>query len=472
MLNFAFLHLSPVNAQGGFECSVDEPPASFILGDFEFPTEFCSFENIDSADMLELAEFIVYVNFHFVEDEGGNNFHCDPNGAPSMYAPLIVDNLLLLANDYFINPRKVLLGTADKLPDTRIRLRLYSDPNNPNNPNDPCGGIFFHEWDEDVQDVVNFGTINQTVYGSQVLHINIRDGNKTFQETDPLKIKTTGSTDQIRRITMNNMLWRFRNEDTDLLKYARMLDHELAHCFNLPHSFSCFNTCYDMDNTLECAGLSCTSYVNSNGQTVQCPSNPPPCNASWGGELSCCTCTWGQGNNLMGYTASQIAITRCQWETMFTRILSRNWTWASFCIEEEEPLYIDTGEHIVWDNMKLLNRDVIVRTGASLTITCEVRMGEGKRIIVRRGARLVVDKGKITKLCDGKWGGIAVHGNANKIQPDPQAGQQASDDAGIVIIKNNSLIEYANTAISTSAPDYFWDYNAQTSRWGGLIQAS
>jgi hypothetical protein len=112
-----------------------------------------------------------------------------------------------------------------------------------------------------------------------------------------------------------------------------------------------------------------------------------------------------------------------------------------------------------------------VRTGASLTITCEVRMGEGKRIIVRRGARLVVDKGKITKLCDGKWGGIAVHGNANKIQPDTLPGQQASDDAGIVIIRNNSLVEHAGTAIFTEAPDYFWDYNEQTNRWGGLVVA-
>ena len=96
-------------------------------------------------------------------------------------------------------------------------------------------------------------------------------------------------------------------------------------------------------------------------------------------------------------------------------------------------------------------------------------MAKDLRFIVQRGAKLIVDGGKITNLCpDTRWGGINVHGNASKVQSSP-FGALATDDAGVVIIKNGSLIEHAITAISTTAPGM--SYPDQVARWGGLIYA-
>ncbi|MBK9461163.1 MAG: hypothetical protein IPN94_17455 [Sphingobacteriales bacterium] len=38
-------------------------------------------------------------------------------------------------------------------------------------------------------------------------------------------------------------------------------------------------------------------------------------------------------------------------------------------------------------------------------------MGEDKKIVVKRGAKLIVDNGTITNTCGARWGGIEVWGN-------------------------------------------------------------
>ncbi|NUO01294.1 MAG: T9SS type A sorting domain-containing protein [Saprospiraceae bacterium] len=160
-------------------------------------------------------------------------------------------------------------------------------------------------------------------------------------------------------------------------------------------------------------------------------------------------------------------MTPCQWETMFDFILNRTWTRASFCDKQEPILYIPTGSNVVWDKLKLLNRDVVVETGATLTITCEVRMGEKHRIVVHRGGKLIVDGGKITNLCpDTRWEGISVHGNSTQAQPNP-FGALGANDAGVVHIKNNSIIEHAQDAIITWAPGW----NDPELYWGGVVIA-
>ena len=473
-LSFSFLHYLFVflvfsslgielYSQMPIECSIDYEPEGEITPVVN--TEFCELINFEEEDYRSLAEFTVYVNFHFIEDELGNNFHCDPNGDPDLYAPAIVEEILKFSNNYFEDPQLNQLSTnPGKVYDARIRFELYT---NPSNSGDLCGGIFFHPRNANTTIIEP----SEALYGNQVLNVTIRDDNGLYNSTDPSDATVGGSTGGVGSdyIRLRNLLWYHKNGFYHPWNYGRTLNHELGHILNLPHSFSCHNDCYDMDNTLACGGPDGCTVSNITNTTCN-PGPPPYCNESWGGAPDCCFCSWGNGNNFMGYNGDPRGMTPCQWETMFNYILSReDWTYASFCTKEEPILRITSGEQIQWDKLKLLNRDVVIESGASLEITCEVRMGEDHRFVVHRGGKLIIDEGKITNLCpDTRWAGIAVHGNAAKEQPDP-FGTQAADDAGILIIQNGSIIEHAADAILTTAPGWPWPDFEQY--FGGVVYA-
>ncbi len=112
--------------------------------------------------------------------------------------------------------------------------------------------------------------------------------------------------------------------------------------------------------------------------------------------------------------------------------------------------------------------DIVVRSGGTLAITCTVRMPDNARIIVERGARLIMQGGRITSACGGRWRGIQVLGNSertkgNKLKKEhPQnisdiydfalsargSYPRASDEHGVVIL-NKSIIENAVCGITT-----------------------
>jgi hypothetical protein len=125
-----------------------------------------------------------------------------------------------------------------------------------------------------------------------------------------------------------------------------------------------------------------------------------------------------------------------------------------------------------WDlNVRMYN-NVRVKTGAQLTLTCELQMGEPHSIIVERGARLIIDGGLVTKAstCEDLqwWRGIELWGNYNKAQPDPN-GALASDDAGVVILKNSASLEEAVVGINTWRSGGGWQLGQDHT--GGVIIA-
>ena len=127
-----------------------------------------------------------------------------------------------------------------------------------------------------------------------------------------------------------------------------------------------------------------------------------------------------------------------------------------------------------WDiNIRMYN-DVIVKTGAELTVSCELFMSEDAKIIVERGARLIVDGGKISKglTCDDNqwWRGINVWGNANMEQPfDHFLDPLLPDESGVVYLTNDAIIEEAVVGIRTRRSEVDW--LTQKDHWGGLIIA-
>src|SRR5690606_38969713 len=82
------------------------------------------------------------------------------------------------------------------------------------------------------------------------------------------------------------------------------------------------------------------------------------------------------------------------------------------------------GGHIIvttnetWSMLKRVPANVIVKQGATLTITGVVKMKESKQIIVEKGAKLIVDGGVIRNhVKDTFWKGIVVHGTDGPQNP-------------------------------------------------------
>lgn len=120
----------------------------------------------------------------------------------------------------------------------------------------------------------------------------------------------------------------------------------------------------------------------------------------------------------------------------------------------------------IWDEPKLRNKDVVIKTGYTLTITDVVQMIATSRIIVEPGATLVIDGGKITNMCNELWGGIEVRGSA-------YLGQASIGAQGIVQLKNGAIIENAvigiETVKNTRSQNGLWTTDPSFS--GGIINA-
>ncbi len=126
------------------------------------------------------------------------------------------------------------------------------------------------------------------------------------------------------------------------------------------------------------------------------------------------------------------------------------------------PLEITSNE--TWDFAIKLYQDIVVKSGSTLTIQCEVKMPINGKIIVERGGTLVIDGGVID--CgwdDAMWQGIEVWGNRN-------ASQLTAGAQGKVLMKNNAIIENSIDGIVTIRKDsngnLDWNYT------GGIVQAT
>lgn len=165
------------------------------------------------------------------------------------------------------------------------------------------------------------------------------------------------------------------------------------------------------------------------------------------------------GNNLMGQD-NPIAISPKQMGRMH-RILStdksiipgnstRHFAYGYSAIPHEI-----TGNE-TWDFTFKSYNDIVVKKGATLTLTCRLEMVKEAAIIVEQGGLLVVDGATITSARsagtdhEGLWKGIQVWGDSNKgqYQLDPQGFYYQ----GRVEVRNGAIIENAEIAIQAWKP--------------------
>ncbi|MEZ5059714.1 MAG: hypothetical protein R2879_21995 [Saprospiraceae bacterium] len=429
-----FQFITVLNLFGqGFYCESEESSTEALL------TVNCPFNQITNEDLSLMSIVKIPTRFHFISDTNSNgdtlSFHCNMGGDTNLYAPLVVQKLLGQANEYFEEPRENNVGNPGIVNDTRLRFTLDGDNSS------PCGeSIFIYP------PGVAPNTSDETVLHFVFINDNSNPGNIGGYAGNPIYVV--------------NLLSFYINQTSRYFDFfphnwSRVLCHELGHNLGLVHAFSCYNDCYDMDYSVECGGQSCDSsnvkkypgtnikmscvdlieIDKSNGDTLDCTD-------TGGGALECCYCTSGATNNLMGYGGEQIALTPCQTETMWNRLLavpfdSRNY--FRYCEVPDTNLIIESGTSITWTSPKFLNRDVIVEGGATLTIQCEVRMGESKIITVNPGGNLIIDGGIVTHLCgsESTWAGINVEGTG------------LFTTSGRVTVKNEGRIEYSRLGITS-----------------------
>jgi hypothetical protein len=134
-----------------------------------------------------------------------------------------------------------------------------------------------------------------------------------------------------------------------------------------------------------------------------------------------------------------------------------NYNCTCLLVMDSIPHHI-TGDS-TWSDTTYVSYEVIIDSGASLTITSYAAFAPEAKIVVKQGARLIIDGGYLTKACPELWQGIEVYGSDTV---------QAFDQYfGHVIVQNNSIIEFAKNAIANHCTECGYVFTQS----GGMINA-
>lgn len=118
---------------------------------------------------------------------------------------------------------------------------------------------------------------------------------------------------------------------------------------------------------------------------------------------------------------------------------------ASLCFDPNNVKPITITNNQVW-NDKIISSDIIINSGAELTIKGTVQMGTDNQVLVQKGGKLILDGGRLTnnECLNKPWKGITVQGTAS--------GTQNHTDQGFVHLFNGAIIENAYIGIHCVNP--------------------
>ncbi len=255
-------------------------------------------------------------------------------------------------------------------------------------------------------------------------------------------------------IMMLNQYSEYQQNPTGYWGAGNLLGHEAGHVFSLLHSWET-KTVYDDI---------CQSEYNTHNFCL-----------SPEGDCKCV-------NNMMSYARISDFISPKQMAAMH-RALTFNSVSKYLKTDFDPAQNVVITQPTVWDTPRIVRGDVSVMPGASLTITCKTIMAQNTRIIVRRGAKLIVDgatittKGPTQTTCNGqnslpRWTGIEVWGNSTDATTDmvDESYPLQSTDPGLVVLKGGARIMNAQVGVFAQQRGTPW--SEQLQHFGGLILAT
>jgi hypothetical protein len=327
----------------------------------------------DTTQLNALPIKWVRVAFHFMNSKDSiRNF---PEKEAAEYAWYLLD----IVNKNMAQNYKLNLPANNDIPvlPTRIQYRLFETPEHP---------AIQHHYDDSLYFLVTRGkdrnltsrtVIDKYAGPDSILHIFMMPHHPDSMASPtyagfPSGIALGNSVKVCGAFENNKPFWDIRG----------LLAHELGHVLGLSHAWTGFDGCPDTEKHPN----RCFSQTGI-----------PPCD----GPVS---------NNMMDYNAQQHALSPCQIGKMqanlsregssIRRLAVKNW-----CHKDSTKNIVIDGA-VIWDGAKDLLGDIIVLSGASLTIRCRVSMPSEGRIVLEPGATLHLQHSRLHNDCGLPWGGI------------------------------------------------------------------
>ena len=340
----------------------------------------------------------VRVNFHIMQDGDGKGNFSEAQGKD------FIRELVKQSNYRWSNNQQMNLpegNTTDVIP-IPVRIVLQKDPITGED------AIYFHKndtlafWNRSAKKGVNSlgdRTVIDTYKTGEDSIINIfliehvpdSINSPTYGGATLSGISFVGS---LKLFSMYNQFTTVKYRDDgsafthDVLFLSKLLNHELGHSFGLNHTWNWDDGCEDTPRNPGC--------WSNTGKA--------PCD----GIVS---------NNMMDYNAIQMAVTPCQIGRMEYTFYkekdgARQFTIPLWCeYHPFEKVTIFKHEQLVWEGGKDLWGDIELREGSELTIRCEVALPEQAKVIIKSGAKLILDGGKLTNRCGEQFEGIEIWEN-------------------------------------------------------------
>ncbi len=247
----------------------------------------------------------------------------------------------------------------------------------------------------------------------------------------------------------------YQNRPQNLYAFAQHMAHEFGHIFGLNHTYD-----HSPRETNVIGSMEFLWDVFGTEQQTWCQHTHPShvCYHDTGFDCNPYDPSNSCTNNIMGGTkySGHFSALQCGRIQRALQVSSLR----HFAYGEENPPDLHITSNQLVDYTRKYYQDVIVDSGITFTITCQVEMSPNARIIVRPGGKLVVDGGTLTSACPGEmWQGVEVVGDRTK--------QQLSQYQGKVELRNGATIENALCGIRTGLSS---DVNFATT--GGIIFAS
>lgn len=233
------------------------------------------------------------------------------------------------------------------------------------------------------------------------------------------------------------------------------LRHEIGHAFSLYHTYSGGGDEMAWGYNCTMPNFLCDVFPINN---TMCPSGTLPCDV-------CFEDGTHNSNNLMGTRFSDnnwMSPLQMGRKRMNLHLTSNGIRYFAKEMPSDRVATWNITANETWDFDIQMYEDIVVKAGATLTIKCKVAMATGGRIIVERGAKLVIDGGEVTAWGGKMWDGIHVWGTSTVRQSVGTNGLSTAH--GIVDIINGGTVRDAGVGIQTAK---FFD-NGDLD-WGGYF---